>query len=1173
MNTNEIDIIRKQDVLLSNIKTAINDMLYRIEGEATGSVQLNQPTSQFSKASCINKLNFALKQINEFQVNPQLLDKELPHFISMLYHRYASILFENLEPDKAKQELLTEISILVYNFTKIRGVDLVSTLLSTDIQYFAIIIQRLQIILHINASSSVTDVHSSELNQHILTKNWQEISFLLLWLSVLVLAPFNLKSLLGDLDIVNELCFKSLILEQGNSNHSSYLNEINIVLYSKYLSRSDTRDQLIHYYQYLKLNLIKNFVSNNESSSTLTHLKILHKLLKLINYDGEIKDLLVIHYDLVNDIFFETQNKIEENIDSGISNESPMILKFVIKNFGQLALKIISNDDNEDISLERIENIISCLMQSVDHNDTSIRLTNAKNLAKITKLLPTDFQIDILENVISLLNIPIEEIDSYSHKIDINFDIIPINTFHGVFLIFAEFFTNRIVVEHKYQKFIFAIIDSFFFFKRFQIGAVLVGTNIRDAVLFIVWAYLKYNEINEESLLSIFKKLVFVCLFDNDLIIRRSSGAVLQELIGRWGTIIWRKMNISNEYSVKFVESLDFVKLNDHNYSFFENSVNYFEKIPFIQKDFFEFLLNCNMDEYSDDFYIKCFENTSKTGIFAIDDMTKKNSGIVLGKLVEIKMKDSSKIIGLIKNLVGTIKINSEGSVYAISIIFNLIETDFKTNNLFFHENKELMANILNKANSLSYDFHKDDSFKGESILKYLSSFLDFFFLDQESIAIKESKIIDLIFSIIRKNDEFIDAEFKNLVKKISKSDESYNTPNDNAKWLFFLQNFNEKMIYFIKNGNLIASNNFGYLSISILKRDCYLKEIKGILIDKRVSYRTRAKIIISCSQLIKYKDDQLNQIILDQLFDYTLTEQGDVGNIIRFAALSTIEENVENFSQEMKTRIEMRLLRLISEIIDKIKYKALKLLINLKFGYNEVLLDKKLAEYQEVILKNDYFIYYNYIFKMYYDCYLTNNANDLFSYEFLKGICLSAGSLSGFSLNVVKAIDSCVYFFDFGIHDTTVKNKLVNHILYLLRADLSSSSAMNYNENKNIMFTTDNTIRFSCINLLTKLIDSGISLTGHADLLGQDKENRIILKKLYSRCYNVEIKTKYALNLINLVKIYEYLISEKNSDIVKEEASLRLKRLFEKFKDSNQNPLKETIWQSLYNISQDSLQ
>ncbi|GMM38830.1 Cin1 protein [Saccharomycopsis crataegensis] len=1085
MENNEIKIVKNQDIILNDIDKAIDRVL----------------------SGKIVQINDVIRLINEFQINSQLLDKALPKFIGKLSISY----LDSLADDPS---LLNPICQIIYNFCKIRGLSLISTLLSTDIELFNTIINRLTDLLSLGSNST----------------HWYEISFLLLWLSVLILSPFKLDALLGNSDLIQNICFDQLLLQNSSV---SYLNDVNILLYSKFLSRNDSTKYLKNYYTFLQAN-----ASGLSSNQTIVHLSILLKILKLVNYENH-SDLLKIHYLIVSQKFDQVSSK-----------EFPIISKLIIKNFGHLTTKFINSEEE----IENVEVIISNLLSIINSKDTIVRYSNGKNIAKIAAFLPEEFQIEILNSVLSQVGIDAiddfmenpEEVDINQH-ITVNIDMVSMNQIHGVFVVIAEFLKRGIIRQHL--KVVYLLLREFFYFQKPQINSVLTGSNIRDAALYVVWNFIKYNgdlvKEYKEILVSIFKNLIFMVCFDDDLIIRRSTSALLQEIIGRYGSLIWNELGIdktiAHEYSVKFVELLEFNKLNDVDACFLENSTTVFQKIPSMQDDFFQYLLSSQTSIIGDNGPIIKSMGISK-GVYSLHKESGKLSSILLGKLFKLKGKEySARVLECMKYLLD--RQETQSVLFAVAELLTIIDLT---------DDKSSVELIQKRLMSMSYDFHRDSVFKGEEILHLLTVSLKYY--DH----IPKYILSDLVFNIIRQNDDKISETFKSFLLRLSKHEKLLLSTAGDEKF------FNDKFLYYIRNGNLISSRSVGYININFLIKHNYLEQILKLVLDKSKSFDIRMNLIFSIGQMLPndhFSEKFVNSVI-DQMFDYTLSEQGDVGNKIRYETLKVVENNLDYF-RRYGIAVELKLLRLISEIIDRIKYKALILLIQLKFPNDSELLKKA----HEVIEGNDYYQYYNFVLGFYYDNYLNQETRER-SQEFLKGICLTIGSISGSNLSVYRSLNSFIEFFDktlitSDLGNLKLRNNLISDLLFLLRNDNNSKKLLDFNLQKQVSFDQDEKIKNCCLNILGKLIDCEIDLV--ANVPEFKEADQLTIKKLFARIYNIEIKNKSISNFNNIIKIYKYLATK---NLARPEAMKRFDVMLKKF--INREQLLVKVLQALYTIYKD---
>ncbi|KAF4435831.1 hypothetical protein F53441_13426 [Fusarium austroafricanum] len=224
-----------------------------------------------------------------------------------------------------------------------------------------------------------------------------------------------------------------------------------------------------------------------------------------------------------------------------------MILK-VIRSVVVLRLRQIPQDM---ASTELTETAIGYLLESVSDNDTPVRFAASKSLSIITLKLDPDMASQVVEAVLESLNRnvlwtkpaggkPIRDLSAVNHL-----------EWHGLMLTLSHLLYRRSPPTEQLSDIVHALLLGLSFEQRSMSGGS-VGTNVRDAACFGIWALARRytsSELLEIPIHSVFAakahpatssilqvlgtELVVTASLDPAGNIRRGASAALQELIGR----------------------------------------------------------------------------------------------------------------------------------------------------------------------------------------------------------------------------------------------------------------------------------------------------------------------------------------------------------------------------------------------------------------------------------------------------------------------------------------------------------------------------------------------------------------------------------------------------------------------------------------------------------------
>lgn len=695
-----------------------------------------------------------------------------------------------------------------------------------------------------------------ELIQIILSRlteeiNWHEEYLLLSCLNVLVLIPFSLDSI--DTSIKLNV-YKIGLFKLNNSNSIQLLSS---KLIGSLISRVDCAEILDMFL--IELNGFDRF-SELIKTGYLIILNNLFKKdsnLKLINKAVEI-------------YLFLTNIELNENN-----------LEYIIKIYSKISKYL-----NELDKIDEIENIIEFYDKNFDNKSTIIRSLISKNFTKlllnIDDCLGIDLMIDILNSTVEQINQPMELIDS--------------NFLHTQLLIIAELLYKDLIDQQGLSQ-INSILSKTLFFQQLQINYIS-GSNIRDSSNFIIWALSKSSILIDSSIfLSVFKNLLFVCCFDKELMIRRSSTAALQELIGRHGYKNWDiiypsdKGIVNSSKNIELLQTLDFIELSLIENCYLNLPIKILKIFPNLINEFIEFL-NLNI--------LNNFDN----------DSIKLSSKSL--KLMLVYKADESLIEDELNLFLSKLEPNANNILVVLSELIGLLPKE------------KILDRISSNLNEIEINQHKSSIFRIESYLKIIYSLL---ILNYD---INFEKFYLNLFNLIRINNESILENLKKIIPLVELD-----------------SNYLNKWVHYMKNNNLNSSSvvtnlkNFKLIENEVIE---LLSE------DNKIDSNIKTVIINSISEYLQ-SNELPNEILvklINKLDDYTISEQGDVGSKIRKSTILLIFNNFNKF-QEFEQLIELKLLRLSSEPLETVRFNSARLLLKFK---NEEFSEEQFNDYFYNLLK-----------------------------------------------------------------------------------------------------------------------------------------------------------------------------------------------------------------------------
>ncbi len=416
-------------------------------------------------------------------------------------------------------------------------------------------------------SESVTDNHA---NSGPKSWTWEERYICLLWLSHLLLAPFDLATISSDGTEADEK------LEISGLSWPENLPGVTlrvVPLAIKYLAsagkerdaakallvrismRKDMQESgLLHA-------LVQWALANLQSSPPSTTISTYHSIGVLSFLGG-----LLVSSASTSDMnpylakIFRAVQAISEEETSAFKSirSSALARKTIIKVMRaitvitlQLKTPIARSDMDKT---EIVEATIGHLLEAVADNDTPVRLAASKALSIITLSLSTVMAVQVIEAVLESLTHNVLWVASTVRGVQGKTrDLSAVNPleWHGLILTLSHLLYRRSPPPESLSEILNALLIGLSFERRSTSGSS-IGTNVRDAACFGIWALARrYSsaELRKVSIplshapkegnqnLSVIQilatELVVSASLDPAGNIRRGASAALQELIGR----------------------------------------------------------------------------------------------------------------------------------------------------------------------------------------------------------------------------------------------------------------------------------------------------------------------------------------------------------------------------------------------------------------------------------------------------------------------------------------------------------------------------------------------------------------------------------------------------------------------------------------------------------------
>lgn len=482
-----------------------------------------------------------------------MLDTHLKAFIPPLVSAYLATLRTSSihQLRKGHMPLSHAICQILNLFCKVRGEKVIKGFLNNEPRYLEPILDEFE------RGDNFVCHDGSELPQSILP--WTERYLLLLWLSHLMLAPFPLASMsevrsssetaaaLG-IDIppeVPEITLRSLTicingLKSATKERGAAANLLVRLCIRPDMQQLDLLDVLV---KWALAFFHQGEMNPSEIHQYLGVLSFLAGLLTSATNEEIGPFLPAIYQTCLSIIRDETLASIKS---------SAVARKLIIKALRNIVVHCLQATDqpSELDTTAVIEEVIEFLLEAVSDGDTPVRYAASKALSVITMKLDAEMAEEVVDAILGSLSENVYWQGTQRNLSGVN----PLQ-WHGLTLTLSHLLYRKAVAATKLTDLLNALFLALAFEQRSATGGS-IGTNVRDAACFGIWALARryttaellavetssvraaehFEKISILQVLAV-ELLVVACL-DPAGNIRRGSSAALQEIIGRHPDVI-----------------------------------------------------------------------------------------------------------------------------------------------------------------------------------------------------------------------------------------------------------------------------------------------------------------------------------------------------------------------------------------------------------------------------------------------------------------------------------------------------------------------------------------------------------------------------------------------------------------------------------------------------------
>ncbi|KAF4917575.1 Tubulin-specific chaperone D [Colletotrichum viniferum] len=517
--------------------------------------------------------------LDPFQELPQLLDPHLPTWLPLLATTYlAHLNIRNRNRPKqlsTRSQLLEPLNVaiakLLYTFTKIRGEKVVVRFLNAETRYIEPLLSALESAER-SRSPQASRPSLSPLSPQSNTQqwSWEERYLVLLWLSHLLLAPFDLSTI-SSAAADEQITLPSI----PNFTWPSDLPGITVRILPvtvKYLAspgkeRDGARALLVRIAmrrdmqsQGVLTALVNWALASLNPSPDIPpqppyfYIGVLSFLAGVLRSSINTSDMDAHLSSIFRAAHAVASSEVEETPVSAAIRSVAVARKMLIKVIRSVTVLLLRKSPPDPDSTELIETSIGYFLECLADNDTPVRLAASKALSIVTLRLDPEMASQVVDAVLDSLNRNVlwtkEPGNPNGLKTRDLAAVDPLE-WHGLMLTLSHLLYRRSPPASQLPDIVHGLLLGLSFEKRSTSGGS-VGTNVRDAACFGIWALARRYTTAEllevptaavvaarphsrdASILQVLAtELVVTASLDSAGNIRRGASAALQELIGR----------------------------------------------------------------------------------------------------------------------------------------------------------------------------------------------------------------------------------------------------------------------------------------------------------------------------------------------------------------------------------------------------------------------------------------------------------------------------------------------------------------------------------------------------------------------------------------------------------------------------------------------------------------
>ncbi|KAL9142098.1 hypothetical protein ABFS82_14G146900 [Erythranthe guttata] len=554
-----------------------------------------------SDLSAVNRIRSIM---DKYQEQGQLIEPYLESIVSPLMAIVCSRTTELGAASDEILEVIKPICIIIYSLVTVCGYKSVIKFFPHQVSDLELAVSLLEKCHNTNTASSLRQESTGEMETKCIV---------LLWLSILVLIPFDISSVDTSITSSNyagsdeppPLVVRILDICKDYLSNAGPMRTIAGLLLSKLLTRPDMMKAFSSFIDWT------HKILSSVEDNVIEHFRLLGVIeaLAAIFKIGSTSVLLNVAADLWNDT--------SALIKSRAASKSPLLRKYLVKLTQRIGLTCLphrpaswryvgtkrtlgdnnslhvtsdSNQFNDSVNANSsqetscveeeymdipdiIEDIIELLLSGLKDTDTVVRWSAAKGIGRITSRLTYSLSDEVLSSVLELFS-PGEGDGSW----------------HGGCLALAELARRGLLLPISFPKVVPVIVKALHY--DIRRGPHSVGSHVRDAAAYVCWAFGRayFHRDMKDVLEQLAPHLLTVACYDREVNCRRAAAAAFQENVGRQGNF---------PHGIDIVNTADYFALSSRANSYLHVAVGIAQYDGYLHQ-FVDVLLNskiCHWDK------------------------------------------------------------------------------------------------------------------------------------------------------------------------------------------------------------------------------------------------------------------------------------------------------------------------------------------------------------------------------------------------------------------------------------------------------------------------------------------------------------------------------------------------------------------------------------------------